>query len=158
MGTPTTTASTTTTTQEPTLIERAGNIVTGGIGGIFNGFANIGQAINQATSNFWIPIQLGRKKRGIEDIADVVKSQITSKDVFMNFLLFQKRIKAMNPEKLNEIVKGVVKEVINTDADEQIGEYESFYDDLIAGQVTDLLLRPRPYSKESFDSDLSNYL
>ena len=156
--TPTTTASTTTTTQEPTLIERAGNIVTGGIGGIFNGFANIGQAINQATSNFWIPIQLGRKKRGIEDIADVVKSQITSKDVFMNFLLFQKRIKAMNPEKLNEIVKGVVKEVINTDANEQIGEYESFYDDLIAGQVTDLLLRPRPYSKESFDSDLSNYL
>jgi len=156
--TPTTTASTTTTTQEPTLIERAGNIVTGGIGGIFNGFANIGQAINQATSNFWIPIQLGRKKRGIEDIADVVKSQITSKDVFMNFLHFQKRIKAMNPEKLNEIVKGVVKEVINTDADEQIGEYESFYDDLIAGQVTDLLLRPRPYSKESFDSDLSNYL
>ena len=154
----TTTPATTTTTKAPTLLERAGSIVTGGIGGIFNGFANVGQAITQATSNFWIPIQLGRKKRGIEDIADVVKSQITSKDIFMNFLLFQKRIKAMNPEKLNEIVKGVVKEVINTDANENVGEYENFYDDLIASQVTDLLLRPRPYTKESFDSDLSNNL
>ena len=53
----------------------------------------------------------------------MVKSQITSKDIFMNFLLFQKRIKAMNPEKLNEIVKGVVKEVINTDANENVGRW-----------------------------------
>merc|ERR1711902_385464 len=111
-----TTQQTTTTTQTPTLLERAGQVVNGGISGVFNGFASIGQAISQAASPFWIPIQFGRRKRDVADIADVVKSQITGKDVFMNFLLFQKRIKAMNPEKLNEIVKGVVRKVINTDA------------------------------------------
>ena len=148
----TTTQQTTTTTQTPTLLERAGQVVNGGISGVFNGFASIGQAISQATSSFWIPIQFGRKKRAIEDLADIVKSQITGKDVFMNFLLFQKRMKAMNPEKLNEIVKSVVRNVINNGIPSKGGEYENLYDELIATQVTELLLRPRPYSKESFDT------
>ena len=143
--------STTTTTQSPTLLERAGSIVTGGIGGIFNGFASLGQALTQATSPFWIPINVGRKKREIEEIADVVKSQITNKDIFMNFLLFQKRIKAMNPEKLNIIVKEVVKDVINVDRSDNMGEYESLYDELIARQITELLLKPK---QGSFDIGL----
>ena len=147
----TTTQQTTTTTQTPTLLERAGQVVNGGISGVFNGFASIGQAISQAASPFWIPIQFGRRKRDVADIADVVKSQITGKDVFMNFLLFQKRIKAMNPEKLNEIVKGVVRNVINVGIPSEGGDYENLYDELIAAQVTELLLRPKPYSKESFD-------
>ena len=146
-----TTTATTTTTQTPTLLERAGQVVNGGISGVFNGFASIGQAISQAASPFWIPIQFGRRKRAVADIADVVKSQITGKDVFMNFLLFQKRIKAMNPEKLNEIVKGVVRNVINVGIPSEGGDYENLYDELIAAQVTELLLRPKPYSKESFD-------
>jgi len=152
----TTTQQTTTTTQTPTLLERAGQVVNGGISGVFNGFASIGQAISQAASPFWIPIQFGRRKRDVADIADVVKSQITGKDVFMNFLLFQKRIKAMNPEKLNEIVKGVVRNVINVGIPSEGGDYENLYDELIAAQVTELLLRPKPYSKESFD--ISNLL
>ena len=143
-----TTPSTTTTTQTPTLLERAGQVVNGGISGVFNGFASIGQAISQAASPFWIPIQFGRRKRAVADIADVVKSQITGKDVFMNFLLFQKRIKAMNPEQLNEIVKGVVRNVINVGIPSEGGDYENLYDELIAAHVTELLLRPKPYSKE----------
>ena len=153
----TTTQQTTTTTQTPTLLERAGQVVNGGISGVFNGFASIGQAISQAASPFWIPIQFGRRKRDTANIADVVKSQITGKDVFMNFLLFQKRIKAMNPEKLNEIVKGVVRNVINVGIPSEGGDYENLYDELIAAQVTELLLRPRPYSKESFDTQ-NNFL
>ena len=70
----------------------------------------------------------------------------------MNFLLFQKRMKAMNPEKLNEIVKSVVRNVINNGIPSKGAEYENLYDELIATQVTELLLRPRPYSKESFDT------
>ena len=151
----TTTQQTTTTTQTPTLLERAGQVVNGGISGVFNGFASIGQAISQAASPFWIPIQFGRRKRDTANIADVVKSQITGKDVFMNFLLFQKRIKAMNPEKLNEIVKGVVRNVINVGIPSEGGDYENLYDELIAAQVTELLLRPRPYSKESFDTQIN---
>ena len=148
----TTTQQTTTTTQTPTLLERAGQVVNGGISGVFNGFASIGQAISQAASPFWIPLQFGRRKRATSDIADVVKSQITGKDVFMNFLLFQKRIKAMNPEKLNEIVKGVVRNVINVGIPGEGGDYENLFDELIAAQVSELLLRPKPYSKESFDT------
>merc|ERR1711945_50823 len=96
--TPTTT--TTTTTKAPTLLERAGNAVSNGVGGIFNGFANIGQALTQATSSFWIPINIaGRKKRDIDTELENVENEITSKEIFLNFLLFQKRIKAMSPEK-----------------------------------------------------------
>ena len=80
----------------------------------------------------------------------------------MNFLLFQKRIKAMNPEKLNEIVKGVVRKVINTGASdnggEAVGQYENLYDEIIAKQVTELLLKPRPYNKASFDTQTLNNL
>lgn len=153
----TTTQQSTTTTQTPTLLERAGQVVNGGISGVFNGFASIGQAISQAASPFWIPIQLGRRKRATADIADIVKSQITGKDVFMNFLLFQKRIKAMNPEKLNEIIKGVVRNVINVGIPGEGGDYENLYDELIAAQVSELLLRPKPYSKESIDTqNISN--
>ena len=123
-------------------------MVNGGISGVFNGFASIGEAISQAASPFWIPIQFGRRRRAVADIADVVKSQITGKDVFMNFLLFQKRIKAMNPEQLNEIVKGVVRNVINVGIPSEGGDYENLYDELIAAHVTELLLRPKPYSKE----------
>ena len=161
-STSTTTQSTTTTTKAPTLLERAGQVVTGGLGGIFNGFASIGQAFTQIANPFNLQIPLGRKKRDIEDIADVVKSQISSKDIFMNFLLFQKRIKAMNPEKLNEIVKGVVRKVINTGAGdnggETVGQYENLYDEIIAKQVTELLLKPRPYNKASFDTQTMNNL
>merc|ERR1719500_2026594 len=142
-----TTPSTTTTPQTPTLLERAGQVVNGGISGVFNGFASIGEAISQAASPFWIPIQFGRRRRAVADIADVVKSQITGKDVFMNFLLFQKRIKAMNQEQLNEIVKGVVRNVINVGIPSEGGDYENLYDELIAAHVTELLLRPKPYSK-----------
>merc|ERR1711868_223416 len=91
--TPTTT--TTTTTKAPTLLERAGNAVSNGVGGIFNGFANIGQALTQATSSFWIPINIaGRKKRDIDTELENIENKITSKEIFLNFLLFQKRIKA----------------------------------------------------------------
>ena len=58
----------------------------------------------------------------------------------------------MNPEKLNEIVKGVVRNVINVGIPSEGGDYENLYDELIAAQVTELLLRPKPYSKESFDN------
>ena len=148
--TSTTEATTTTTTKEPTILERAGSIVTGGIGGIFNGFATLGQALSQATSPFWIPINVGRRRRSIEDIADVVQSQITNKEIFMNFLLFQKRIQAMNPEQLNKIVKEVVKKVINNGRSDDLDQYENLYDDLISRQITDLLLKPRPYKENLY--------
>merc|ERR1712223_72521 len=61
--TTTTEQTTTTTTAAPTLLERAGSFVTGGIGGIFDGFASLSQAFTP----FWIPIQLGRKKRDIRE-------------------------------------------------------------------------------------------
>lgn len=147
-STTTTEQTTTTTTAAPTLLERAGSIVTGGLGGLFNGFASLGQAFTP----FWIPIQLGRKRRDVmeeDNIADkdAIEESITDRDIFMNFLLFQKRIKAMNPAKLNTIVKGVVKSVINTEQSEEVDEMENLYDDIIARQVTELLLRPKPFSK-----------
>ena len=133
--------------------ERAGSIVTGGIGGIFSGFASIGQALTQAGSPFWIPLSIGRRKREVD------QSLVSSKDIFMNFLLFHKRIKAMNPEKLNQIVKGVVKTVINNNQTDDVSESEDIYDEIIARQVTELLLRPKPFSKDIIDSSVSeNYL
>ena len=148
--TPTTT--TTTTTKAPTLLERAGNAVSSGVGGIFNGFANIGQALTQATSAFWIPINIGgRKKRDIDTEFENIENKITSKEIFLNFLLFQKRIKAMSPEKLHEIVKEVVKSVVKVGDGENMEEYENLYDELIARRVSELLLRPKPYAKEFFD-------
>ena len=57
----------------------------------------------------------------------------------------------MTPEKLNEIVKKVVKDVVGSDSSDNLEQYENFYDEMIAQQVTDLLLRPKPYNKESFD-------
>merc|ERR1712088_1129331 len=59
--TSTTTSTTTTTTPVPTLIERAGNFVSGGIGGIVNGLANVQNILSAATQPFWLP--LGRKRR-----------------------------------------------------------------------------------------------
>ena len=156
-STTTTEQTTTTTTAAPTLLERAGNIVTGGIGGLFNGFASL----TQAFTPFWIPIQLGRKRRDVkeEEEEDTMEESITDRDIFMNFLLFQKRIKAMNPAKLNTIVKGVVKTVINTEPTEEMDEMENIYDEIIARQVTELLLRPKPFSKDIIDSSVSeNYL
>ena len=158
-STTTTEQTTTTTTAAPTLLERAGSFVTGGIGGIFDGFASLSQAFTP----FWIPIQLGRKRRDVrEDTmpdSDAIEESITDRDIFMNFLLFQKRIKAMNPEKLNNIVKGVVKTVINTEPTGDVDEMENIYDEVIARQVTELLLRPKPFSKDIIDSSVSeNYL
>ena len=158
-STTTTEQTTTTTTAAPTLLERAGSIVSGGIGGIFDGFASLSQAFTP----FWIPIQLGRKRREVREdtIADTdaMEESITDRDIFMNFLLFQKRIKAMNPEKLNNIVKGVVKTVINTEPTQDVDEMENIYDEIIARQVTELLLRPKPFSKDIIDSSVSeNYL
>ena len=152
-STTTTEQTTTTTTAAPTLLERAGSIVTGGIGGIFNGFASLSQAFTP----FWIPIQLGRKRRDVTDVTeeDTVEESITDRDIFMNFLLFQKRIKAMNPAKLNTIVKGVVKSVIDTEPTEDVDEMENIYDEIIARQVTELLLRPKPFSKDIIDSSVS---
>ena len=90
---------------------------------------------------------------------DAMEESITDRDIFMNFLLFQKRIKAMNPEKLNNIVKGVVKTVINTEPAQDMDEMENIYDEIIARQVTELLLRPKPFSKDIIDSSVSdNYL
>ena len=152
-STTTTEQTTTTTTAAPTLLERAGSIVTGGIGGIFNGFASL----TQAFTPFWIPIQLGRKRRDVTEVTeeDTIEESITDRDIFMNFLLFQKRIKAMNPAKLNTIVKGVVKSVINTEPTEDVDEMENIYDEIIARQVTELLLRPKPFSKDIIDSSVS---
>ena len=91
--------------------------------------------------------------------SDAIEESITDRDIFMNFLLFQKRIKAMNPEKLNNIVKGVVKTVINTEPTGDVDEMENIYDEVIARQVTELLLRPKPFSKDIIDSSVSeNYL
>ena len=65
----------------------------------------------------------------------------------------------MNPAKLNTIVKGVVKSVINTEPTEDVDEMENIYDEIIARQVTELLLRPKPFSKDIIDSSVSeNYL
>lgn len=65
----------------------------------------------------------------------------------------------MNPEKLNKIVKDVVKAVINNNQTDQVEEVEDIYDEIIARQVTELLLRPKPYSKDIIDSSVSeNYL
>jgi len=153
-STTTTEQTTTTTTAAPTLLERAGSIVTGSIGGLFDGFASL----TQAFTPFWIPIQLGRKRRDVME-EDTIGESITDRDIFMNFLLFQKRIKAMNPAKLNTIVAGVVKSVINTEPTEEVDEMENIYDEIIARQVTELLLRPKPFSKDIIDSSVSeNYL
>ena len=153
-STTTTEQTTTTTTAAPTLLERAGSIVTGSIGGLFDGFASL----TQAFTPFWIPIQLGRKRRDVME-EDTIEESITDRDIFMNFLLFQKRIKAMNPAKLNNIVAGVVKSVINNEPTEEVDEMENIYDEIIARQVTELLLRPKPFSKDIIDSSVSeNYL
>ena len=86
---------------------------------------------------------------------DQKETSVPDRDIFMNFLLFQKRMKAMNPEKLKLIVKEVVKSVMNNQTDD-VEEFEQIYDEIIARQVTELLLKPRPLSKDIIDSSVSN--
>ena len=43
----------------------------------------------------------------------------------------------------------------NKETDE-VEEFEQIYDEIIARQVTDLLLRPEPLSKDNIDSRVSN--
>ena len=132
--------------------------MSGGIGGIFNSLANIGDTIGTA-SPFWLPINFGRKKRNVEGDEDL---KVSNRDVFKNFVLFQQRMKAMNPKKFKEIVKEVVKSVVNNDTAEvsENDKTADMYDELIAKQISELLLKPRlkprkqPIRQEVISNDI----
>merc|ERR1711892_613800 len=129
--TKTTTKPTTTTTKAPTILERAGQVMSGGIGGIINGLANVDNALGDAASPFWLPISFGRKKRAVETAGDT-DVKVSNQDIFKNFVLFQQRMKAMNPQKFKDIVKQVVKTVVSNDTKANpADESENLYDELI---------------------------
>merc|ERR1712027_49797 len=154
----TTTTTTTTTTKAPTILERAGSIVSGGLGGIINSLANVGNAIGDATNPFWLPISFGRKRRDVETEGDT-DVKVSNREVFKNFVLFQQRMKAMNPQKFKDIVKQVVKTVVSDETDaEPANQAEELYDELIAKQISELLLKPRykPRRRNTPPKDISN--
>ena len=66
-----------------------------------NGLASVQEVFSAATRPFWLP--LGRKKR--EAGADKAA-------VFKRFLAFKKKLKEMDREKLDEIIRGVVQKVL----------------------------------------------
>ena len=66
-----------------------------------NGLASVQEVFSAATRPFWLP--LGRKKR--EAGADKAT-------VFKRFLAFKKKLKEMDREKLDEIIRGVVQKVL----------------------------------------------
>ena len=117
--------------------------MSGGIGGIINGLANVGNALGDAASPFWLPISFGRKKRAVETAGDT-DVKVSNQDIFKNFVLFQQRMKAMNPQKFKDIVKQVVKTIVSNDTKSNpADESENLYDELIAKQISELLLKPR---------------
>jgi len=132
--TSTTTSTTTTTTPAPTLIERAGNFVSGGIGGIVNGLANVGNVFSAATRPFWLP--LGRRKR---NAAGTDKAAI-----FKRFLTFKNKLEEMDQEKLDEIIRGVVQKVMQKDT---VGVDS----ELMTRHISKILLRQKDVSSETLD-------
>ena len=141
--TSTTTSTTTTTTPVPTLIERAGSFVSGGIGGIVNGLANVGNVFSAATRPFWLP--LGRKRRNAgEEGTDKAA-------IFKRFLTFKKKLKAMDQEKLDEIIRGVVEKVMRSGPNNM--DIAGVDSELMTQHISKILLRQKDISskKSSFD-------
>ena len=138
--TSTTTSTTTTTTPVPTIFERAGSFVSGGIGDFVNGLSNMGSILSQATQPFWVP--LGRKKRE----AGEYNRQAEYKKV----LAFRKKLNEIGYEKIIEIVKGVVKKV-----DKDIEE-EELDDDLMAEHIAKILLSSRRPTQVWSSQDLAD--
>jgi len=133
--TSTTTSTTTTTTPAPTLIERAGNFVSGGIGGIVNGLANVGNVFSAATRPFWLP--LGRRKReaGTDKAA-----------IFKRFLTFKNKLEEMDQEKLDEIIRGVVKKVLQKENNMDMVGVDS---ELMTRHISKILLRQKDVSSKT---------
>merc|ERR1712083_202163 len=133
--TSTTTSTTTTTTPVPTLIERAGNFVSGGIGGIVNGLASVQEVFSAATRPFWLP--LGRKKREAgADKATVLK----------RFLAFKKKLKEMDREKLAEIIRGVVQKVLEK---EEKTDMKGVDGELMTRHISKILLSQKHISSKA---------
>ena len=135
--TSTTTSTTTTTTPVPTLIERAGNFVSGGIGGIVNGLANVQNILSAATQPFWLP--LGRKRRETGE-------EIDREKFFQRFRAFKKTLRQMDQERLNEIIRGVVKKVMQKGDNVDIEGLDS---ELMTRHISKILLNQNNISSKA---------
>ena len=141
--TSTTTSTTTTTTPVPTLIERAGNFVSGGIGGIVNGLANVGNVFSAATRPFWLP--LGRKKRDAGAGTDKAA-------IFKKFLAFKKKLREMDQEKLDEIIRGVVENVMQKEGNNM--DTVGVDSELMTRHISKILLRQKDFSSKTSSLDV----
>ena len=135
--TSTTTSTTTTTTPVPTLIERAGNFVSGGIGGIVNGLANVQNILSAATQPFWLP--LGRKRRETGE-------EIDREKFFQRFRAFKKTLRQMDQERLDEIIRGVVKKVMQKGDNVDIEGLDS---ELMTRHISKILLNQNNISSKA---------
>merc|ERR1712080_386562 len=133
-----TTTTTTTPTQAPTLFQRAGSLVSGGLGGIVNSLANMGSIFSQATQPFWVPLGVGRRRREAEE----------KKEIFKRFLQFKQKLREMNPDKFKKIIKEVVRTVIE-DEDLEGDSAAGLDTDLMAAHISSLLLRKKTQHLDS---------
>ena len=107
-----------------------------------NGLANVGNVFSAATRPFWLP--LGRKKR--EAGAGTDKEAI-----FKRFLTFKNKLKEMDQEKLDEIVRGVVKKVLQK---ENNMDTEGVDSELMTRHISKMLLRQKGVSSKTSSLDV----
>ena len=108
-----------------------------------NGLANVGNVFSAATRPFWLP--LGRKRRNAgEEGTDKAA-------IFKRFLTFKKKLKAMDQEKLDEIIRGVVEKVMRSGPNNM--DIAGVDSELMTQHISKILLRQKDISskKSSFE-------
>ena len=101
-----------------------------------NGLANVGNVFSAATRPFWLP--LGRRKR---NAAGTDKAAI-----FKRFLTFKNKLEEMDQEKLDEIIRGVVKKVLQKENNMDMVGVDS---ELMTRHISKILLRQKDVSSKT---------
>ena len=106
-----------------------------------NGLANVGNVFSAATRPFWLP--LGRKKRNAGEEDDAA--------IFKKFLDFKKKLKEMDQEKLDEIIRGVVEKVLKNENNMDVVGVDS---ELMTQHISKILLRQKDISSKKPSLDI----
>ena len=105
-----------------------------------NGLANVGNVFSAATRPFWLPLGRKRRNAGEEGTEKAAK----------RFLTFKKKLKEMDKEKLDEIIRGVVEKVMQSGNNMDIAGVDS---ELMTQHISKKPLRQKDISskKSSFE-------
>ena len=105
-----------------------------------NGLANVGNVFSAATRPFWLP--LGRRKReaGTDKAA-----------IFKRFLTFKNKLEEMDQEKLDDIIRGVVKKVLQNENNRETVGVDS---ELMTRHISKILLRQKDVSSKTSSLDV----